>query len=312
MFKGIDVSKYQGVIDWAKVKASGIQYAILRVGIGDNIQSQDDVRFKENADACTKLGIPFGVYIYSYATTVAHAKSEAEHVIRLIKGYKLDYPVFYDLEDAKTVQKCGAKAIGDMAEAFCNTIDAYGYYPAIYANKYWFTSVLTDKRFDKWDKWVAQYAAKCTYSGKYNMWQYASNGSVPGIKGNVDMNECYVDYPSIIHPPKKQDIKDLIGNAYPDVPAHKNDLEIAKEVIDGKWGNGDDRKKRLTEAGYNYNTIQKLVNELVNPSQYYVVAKGDTLSGIAKKFKTSIAALKKLNNLQNINMIRVGQKLRIK
>ena len=65
MFKGIDVSKYQGVIDWSKVKASGIQYAILRVGIGDNIQSQDDVRFKENADACTKLGIPFGVYIYS-------------------------------------------------------------------------------------------------------------------------------------------------------------------------------------------------------------------------------------------------------
>lgn len=307
MFKGIDVSKYQGVIDWYKVKASGIQYAILRVGIGDNIITQDDTKFKYNADMCTKLGIPFGVYIYSYAKDVNHALSEAKHVLRVIKGYKLDYPVYYDLEDAGTTQKCSKIVIGDMAEVFCTEIQKAGYYPAIYANKYWFTSVLTDKRFNKWDKWVAQYSSQCTYTGKYQMWQKASNGSVPGIKGNVDMNECYVDYPSIIN-------KINPDTPIPDVPSRKTNEEIAKEVIDGKWGNGNERKKRITDAGYDYNVIQKIVNEILktNTSLTYTVTKGDTLSSIAKRYGTTVAELKKLNNIKDANKIYVGQKLKLR
>ncbi len=195
---GVDVSVYQGDIDWERVNAAGIQFAIIRCGYGSDIAKQDDSKFKRNADACTRLGIPFGVYLYSYADTIEKAASEAEHVLRLIKGYKLSYPVFYDLEDTDITKRCSAKTIGDMAEKFCNTIHDANYYPAIYANLNWFNSVLTDSRFANWDKWVAQYNSKCTYNGEYTMWQYSSTGVVDGIHGNVDMNYCYVDYPAKI------------------------------------------------------------------------------------------------------------------
>jgi lysozyme len=105
--KGIDVSHHQGVIDWDKAK-NEIDYTILSIGYGDNYTSQDDVQFKRNADECTRLGIPFGVYIYSYAENTTQAKSEADHVIRVIEGYKLDYPVYYDLEDEPTTVQVNA------------------------------------------------------------------------------------------------------------------------------------------------------------------------------------------------------------
>jgi len=196
--KGIDVSHHQGVIDWNKVKGQ-IDYAILSVGYGDDIASQDDKQFHRNAKECTRLGIPFGVYIYSYAMNLAQAKSEADHTLRMIKGYKLDYPVYYDLEDAGTTGKCSNKVIADMAEVFCNVIENAGYWAGIYANTSWFNNKLTDSRFSRWVKWVAQYNTVCTYTGKHDMWQYASDGKVNGISGNVDMNYCYVDYPTLIN-----------------------------------------------------------------------------------------------------------------
>ncbi|WP_346920934.1 glycoside hydrolase family 25 protein [Clostridium sp. UBA7339] len=211
--KGIDVSHHQGNIDWDKVK-SQIGYAILSVGYGDNITSQDDKQFNRNAKECTRLGIPFGVYIYSYATSTVQAKSESEHVLRLIKGYKLDYPVYYDLEDANTTGKCSNKLIADMTEVFCNAIEKAGYWAGIYANTSWFNNKLTDSRFNKWVKWVAQYNSVCTYKGNHDMWQYSSSGKVNGITGNVDMNYCYIDYPvlinrkeTIIKPVNKEDVK---------------------------------------------------------------------------------------------------------
>lgn len=196
--RGIDVSHHQGTIDWDKVK-SQIDYAILSIGYGDNISSQDDKQFHRNAKECTRLGIPFGVYIYSYAMNLNQAKSEAEHVLRMIKGYKLDYPVYYDLEDGPTTGKCSNKLIADMAEVFCNAIEKAGYWAGIYANTSWFTNKLIDSRFNKWVKWVAQYNTVCEYKGKHDMWQYSSAGKVNGIVGNVDMNYCYVDYPGLIN-----------------------------------------------------------------------------------------------------------------
>lgn len=196
--RGIDVSHHQGVIDWDKVK-SQIDYAILAIGYGDNITSQDDKQFHRNAKECTRLGIPFGVYIYSYAMNLNQAKSEAEHVLRMIKGYKLDYPVYYDLEDGPTTGKCSNKLIADMAEVFCNAIEKAGYWAGIYANTSWFNNKLTDTRFANWVKWVAQYSTTCTYKGNHDMWQYSSSGKVNGIAGNVDMNYCYVDYPGVIN-----------------------------------------------------------------------------------------------------------------
>lgn len=196
--KGIDVSKHQGHIDWEQVKADGIEFAILRVGYGNDTVSQDDELFIENADACTRLGIPFGVYLYSYATSVEEAKSEAEHVIRLIRGYKLSYPVYYDLEDEKTTGLKTNEEIAAIATTFATMLSTFGYMVGIYASKYWWTTKLTGVIYSQWERWVAQYNSECTYSGEYGMWQYGSDGRVNGISGRVDVNICYKNYPAII------------------------------------------------------------------------------------------------------------------
>ena len=185
---GIDVSEHQGDIDWAKVKEAGVDYAIIRCGYGQDQKDQDDRYWKINVDACVKNGIPFGTYLYSYADTVAKAKSEAQHVLRLVEGYDLSYPIYYDLEENDVREKLSTKQIADIAQAFCDIIENAGYEVAIYANTDWFTNYLTDNRFDQWDKWVAQYNTTCTYTGDYSMWQCSSQGKVNGITGNVDLN----------------------------------------------------------------------------------------------------------------------------
>ena len=186
----IDVSEHQGTINWDAVKGH-IDGAILRCGYGDNIASQDDKQWKRNADECTRLGIPFGVYIYSYATSDAQAKSEAEHVLRMVSGYKLSYPIYLDLEQAGTEN--GAI---QRANIFGDIIEKAGYWCGVYANTNWWTNYLVG--LERFVKWVAQYNSVCTYQGTYDIWQYTSGGSVPGISGNVDMNHCYRDYPAEI------------------------------------------------------------------------------------------------------------------
>lgn len=195
---GIDVSKHQGLIDWTQVK-NNIDFAILRVGYGNNIESQDDKYFLHNANECARLGIPFGAYIYSYARSESDAKSEAAHMLRMINGLKLAYPVWYDLEDAKTTGRCTNAQIAEFAKIFCSTVESAGYFVGVYANKNWFENKLTDRTvFDRYAKWVAQYAAGCTYRGTYGIWQFTSSGTMAGIQGNVDKNFCFVDYPQMI------------------------------------------------------------------------------------------------------------------
>ncbi len=188
--KGIDVSEHNGRIDWEKVKRSGIEFAVLRIGFGKNTKKQDDKFFKTNAKGCKKAGIPFGVYIYSYANSVEKAKSEALHTLRLIKGLSLSLPVFYDLEDEGTTGKCSNAKILKIAKEFCSYITASGYKFGVYANKYWFTTKLTDEWYNKY-RWVAQYGKKCTYKGDYYMWQYSDTGRVEGIAGDVDMDYLF-------------------------------------------------------------------------------------------------------------------------
>lgn len=196
--KGIDVSKHQGMIDWEAVKKDGIEFAILRCGYGNDEVAQDDEQFKRNADECTRLAIPFGVYLYSYATSVKAAESEANHVLRLIQGYKLSYPVYYDLEDENTTGVYSTGAIEMFASAFAEKIQAAGYKVGIYASKYWWVNHLPGTIYNQWERWVAQYNSECTYSGEYGMWQYGSAGKVLGIEGVVDVNICYKDYPALI------------------------------------------------------------------------------------------------------------------
>ena len=194
--QGIDVSEHQGRIDWNAVKASGIDFAILRVGFGaPSWGGRVDYQFNRNISECERLGIPYGVYIYSYAFDNQQAADEASMVIDCLSGHNPRLPVYYDLEDKTIIADGRQSGIASRAQTFCNKISSAGYKPGIYANLNWFNNILTDPVFKSgsWDHWIAQYNSQCHYTGSYSFWQYKSNGKVPGINGNVDMNYAYVD-----------------------------------------------------------------------------------------------------------------------
>ena len=189
--RGIDVSEQQGEIDWEKGKADDVSFAIIRCGYGSNREEYDDKYWEINADACTRLGIPFGVYFYSYADDVEDAVSEAEHVIRLLEGYDLDYPVYYDLEDENYVGKLSNSEILELSQIFYNMLSDAGYEVGFYANKYWWNTKLTDSWYDQHPRWVAQYNYQCDYAKNYDMWQATPTGKIDGISTNVDINFDY-------------------------------------------------------------------------------------------------------------------------
>lgn len=299
--KVIDVSKHQGTINWAKVK-DHIDGAIIRCGFGSDIRSQDDPRFKENVEACIKHGIPFGVYLYSYAKTMAGAKSEALHVLRLLEPYKgkLSFPVYYDLEEQGTQN--GAV---ERAHVFCTMIEEEGYWCGIYANQNWW-GVYLKNGLDRYTKWVAKYSKNkpTGISGTYDMWQYTSKGSIPGINGNVDVNICYRDFPG-----------EISGNVTKTEAPAKSNEELAEEVILGLWGVGIERENNLTTAGYDYEAVQAIVNAMLEDDEkvkYYTVKQDDTLAEIAEQYGTTYQELAKINGIKNPNRIYVGQKIRIK
>lgn len=210
--KLIDVSKWDGKINWEKVRKSGIRYAIIRCGYGENKTSQDDKQFRNNVRNARAAGVKIGVYIYSYAYNTKKAQSEAEHVLRLLKSEgltpsKLALPVYYDLEEQAGTRKPCVKSdgklhevnkamLGKMATTFAKTITKAGYKVGVYANKNWWNTFLTDKAFSNksWSKWVAQYSTSCTYKGSYDIWQYSSTGHVSGISTYVDMNYLYRNF----------------------------------------------------------------------------------------------------------------------
>lgn len=195
--KGIDVSEFQGKVDWEKVKNSGVEFAILRCGYGMDFSNQDDVEYERNANECERLGIPYGVYLMSYANTVEKARSEAEHVLRLIEGRKISLGVWYDIEDNGTSGAINKETLTNIINTFCNTIKNAGYKVGVYANLNWLENKIEKTIKDNYDIWVAQYYSKCEYEGKYIMWQHTSSGKVNGISTNVDMNILYEDLPVI-------------------------------------------------------------------------------------------------------------------
>ncbi len=196
VYKGIDVSKWQGRINWNLVKADGIQFAMIRATFGwgkDNI----DVLFDTNYENAKKLGIPVGAYHYSYARTPEEAVKEAEHCHNVLKGKVFEYPIAYDMEESG-VATLGREKISQIAKAFCEKMESYGYYVCIYANKHWLDNYFDNEIFEKYDIWLAQWTSKPTFSKPYGMWQKSSKGNVDGINGYVDLNESYKHYPSIM------------------------------------------------------------------------------------------------------------------
>ncbi len=185
--KGIDVSYWQGKIDWKKVKAAGVDFAIIRCGYGKNTSSQDDSKFAANVKGCIANGIPYGVYLYAHANTLSEANNEADHAIRVLKANKckLDYPIYYDLED-RDVAKASNATICKMATAFCSKLHSAGYPSGVYANLNWWNNKLSG--FSGYDKWVAQWASSCDYKKAYSIWQCTSSTTISGISGRVDAN----------------------------------------------------------------------------------------------------------------------------
>ena len=192
---GIDVSSYQGKINWSEVKNSGIDFAIIRCGYGQNISSQDDIYFARNVSECERLGIPYGVYLYSYALKESDAYSEVQHVLRLIKGHNPQYGVWVDMEDADGYKARNGmpsdSTLVNICDIFCKKMKENGYKTGVYASLNWLDTKLNNSKLDKYDKWVAQWNTNCTYSKKYIMWQYTSKGIIKGILTNVDMDIYY-------------------------------------------------------------------------------------------------------------------------
>lgn len=196
MRKGIDVSSYQGKIDWEKVKPY-IDFAIIRCGWGNNVRSQDDVYYERNATLCEELNIPYGVYLYSYATNLDDARSEVLHTLRLIRDKKLEYPVFLDVESKRQMALPKEKLI-EIVKYYCEEMEKEGYYVGIYASLDRFKSNLDSRELDPFDKWVAEWNDKFTYKGEAGMWQNTSYEELAGIDGRVDGDIAFYDYPKII------------------------------------------------------------------------------------------------------------------
>jgi len=192
MLKGIDVSVFQNKIDWKKVKEE-TDFAILRCGYGDNYTSQDDKQYARNIAECESLGIPYGIYLYSYVDSEAHLKSEIDHTLRLVKGHK-PFCVYLDLEEPYLISQ-GKKSLTNYALRWCKAITDAGYKAGVYASSSWFDRYVDIYQIYNagYSIWVAQYYHTAPkWNGiNYDIWQYASDSTIAGIKGNVDKNYMY-------------------------------------------------------------------------------------------------------------------------
>ena len=194
MTKGIDVSQWQGDINWGAVKAD---FAILRAGYG-RVKSQIDTKFEQNYRNAKAVGMPLGAYWYSYAMSADEAREEAKVFLEIIKGKQFEYPVYFDVEENKALA-LGRDRVSDIIIAFLEEMEKAGYFAGLYMSASHLTNLTTQYVKDRFAIWVAHYGVnKTTYTGQYGMWQYSSTGRVGGINGNVDLNECYVDYPKQI------------------------------------------------------------------------------------------------------------------
>ncbi len=189
--KGIDVSKHNGVVDWAKVKNAGYTFAFIKIG---STYSGIDPMFHYNIVNAQANGIKTGVYIYSYASTVEEAALEANLVVSWLSNYSIQMPVVYDVENKKQTS-LPTEYLGAMINTFCGIIDAAGYYPMVYSYKNFYNGKIGPT---PWDKWAAQYGSQLDMNNGVSFWQYTSSGSVPGIGGRVDLNYQYKDYSNLI------------------------------------------------------------------------------------------------------------------
>ena len=202
--KVIDISSYQRSVDFAKVKASGVTGVILRAGYtgyGANHTKCKDDMFESHYKGAKAAGLNVGAYYYSGAMTEAFAVDEAKWFLSIIKGKQFDLPVYMDVEETHSptnMTTLGKSKLTAIVNKWCATVEAAGYFVGFYTAKSWCNVYVDMNALSRYTFWLAQWAAKPTYTGDYALWQYTSDGTVSGISGRVDMNYCYQDFPSII------------------------------------------------------------------------------------------------------------------
>lgn len=253
---GIDVSHYQGRIDWKKVAASGKKFAIMKAMYEAQSHRKDET-FEYNYEEAGKNGIARGVYIFIASASMADPEKDARSLIAHLNGRKLEYGIWIDLE-ANVVRARGKAYIRDLVFKYANIFRANGYYVGIYCNRDWYMNVIHDDLKNSFDFWIARYPRNDF--GEYNpnsslkpsakmavAWQYSSKGDVPGIPTKCDLD---VDYDGVINLAR---------------PGRKTNLELAYEVLDNKWGtkhSNPTRRQQLTAAGYDYDAVQRIVTQL--------------------------------------------------
>ena len=194
---GIDISAWQPNVDFAKVKKDGYDFVILRAGYGREM-SQKDSCFEKHYKNAKAAGLKVGAYWYSYAVDAADARKEASVCMECLKGKVFEYPIYFDLEESSQIKKGKAFCSG-LITAFCDALIAKGWCAGLYMSRSPLSTVVDASIKKQYPIWIAEYSVSAPkYTGEYGMWQYSSLGSVAGITGNVDMNICYEDYPTII------------------------------------------------------------------------------------------------------------------
>ncbi len=192
----MDISEWQGVIDFQKVKATGkIDFAIIRAGTRFGEPNIIDKHWEDNYNGCKANNIDTGAYWFSYALSGADAEREANIFLTQLKGKKFEYPVYIDIEDKSIFAK---KVASETAKAFCKVMKANRYYCGVYSSRSFFDSYFDQEVKTTLSIWVAEWAQSTKYKGEYGIWQYTSNGHIDGIKGRVDLDYAYVDFPTIM------------------------------------------------------------------------------------------------------------------
>lgn len=215
MMNGIDVSQWQGSkIDWAKVKAAGIDYAILRAGYGSYI-SQKDPTFERNYAECKRLGIPVGVYWYVYAKTLDGIKQEVKTLLEAIKGKQFEYPIYLDIENEAQASMTKA-ALTQMIETGCTALEQAGYFAGVYTYTRFASYMDYAGLAKKYTMWLADYRKNYNTTLTRDMHQYTSSGTVAGIEGRVDCNRSYVDFPTLIRAAGKNGFEKEDNTMYSD------------------------------------------------------------------------------------------------
>lgn len=254
---GIDVSEFQGTIQWDRVKPQ-IGFAILRLGwMGKPGSHKLDAKFERNYQECKRLGIPVGVYVYCYSADTNAAVAGAEWTLQVLSGRTLELPVFIDMEEPK-IAPLGRSALTQITISFCERIRQGGFVPGVYANLNWFNNYLDAATLkSRYFTWIAAYIGGTDrFKGEHDMWQNSGSGRLNGISGNVDTDYLYTSFSGKADPPAPQP---------------------APAPVPGQ--------------------------------QTYTVQPGDTLSEIALRFHTTVAALVEKNGIADPNLIYVGQNL---